>query len=391
MPVLLKRMCNSCQQCAAFHWVFQIPFYRYFLLSLSPPLSPPDPLIRNLFYGDSWFASLKTAIQVTEELDAEFLGPVKTSHRQFPKKYLEDKMSTWPPGSHLVMETTKFGRKYYAIGYKYNMKKVLCFISTEGAGHTKPGKPYEARWLDKNGLTLSRLVPRPHILSEYFDNSNQIDKHNHARQSQLAIEKYVVVECGYFRLFCTYLGMTVTDSWKLYRAGLGDTCPNKDISILSFANILCKTHLLNDYKKTKNESNTTPILRGLHPQSRQELAFPQQITTDDASPSALSSLASRSHNGLVQIGPGKYIPDSFLPPHHTCELVKDLTSVDSHGSAYSDYRTQRGRCNVCGKKTTFFCTVCGARICAPTLRPCLHTHKTNKTQEEREDHWESLQ
>ena len=349
----------------------------------------PDPLIRNLFYGDSWFASLKTAVQVTDELDAEFLGPVKTSHRQFPKKYLEDTMETWPPGSHLVMETQKHGSSYYAIGYKYNMKKVLCFIASEGAGHTKPGKPYEAKWLDENGLTSSRLIPRPHILSEYFENSNQIDKHNHARQSQLAIGKYVVVECGYFRLFCTYLGITVTDAWKLYRAGLGDKCANKDISILSFANILCKTHLLNDYKKTKNESNPNPTLRSVHPQSRQELQFPNQITTG-GSPSTLSSLGSGSNPGLVQIGPGKYVPASFVPPHHICELVKDENSVDAHGS-YSEKRTHRGRCKVCTFKTCFFCTVCGARICDPTRRPCLHKHKRQKIQEEREDHWESLQ
>ena len=81
-----------------------------------------DPNVRNLFYGDSWFASLKTAVACMEELDSEFLGPIKTAHRQFPKKYVEDKMEHYPPGSHLVMETTVRGNKDYGIGYKYNMK-----------------------------------------------------------------------------------------------------------------------------------------------------------------------------------------------------------------------------------------------------------------------------
>ena len=108
----------------------------------------PDALFWNLFYGDSWFASLKTAVAVTEELDSEFLGPVKTGHKQFPKKFLENTMKDWPPGSHLVMETTVRNNSFYAIGYKYNMKKV--FFSTENAGHTMPGKPYEnlfTRWI----------------------------------------------------------------------------------------------------------------------------------------------------------------------------------------------------------------------------------------------------
>ena len=351
----------------------------------------PDPLIRNLFYGDSWFASLKTAVQVTEELDAEFVGPVKTSHKQFPKTYLENTMKTWPPGSHLVMQTELKGKSYYAIGYKYNMKKVLSFIATEGAGHTKPGEPYEAKWLDDNGRACSRKVPRPHILSEYFSHSNQIDKHNHARQSQLGIEKYVVVECGYFRLFCTYLGITVTDAWKLYRAGLGEDCANKDISILSFANILCKTHLLNDYNKTKYESTPTPTLRSLDSSSRKELPFPNQITTNtNANASVLSSLGSGSNMGLVEIGPGKYIPVGFTPFHEECQLQKE-TSYEHAVGSYAEYRRSRGRCKVCGKKTALRCTVCGFRICDITLRKCFYIHKKEQVQAEREQHWEDLQ
>ena len=172
-------------------------------------------------------------------------------------------MKDWPPGTHLVLETTIKDKRYYALGYKYNMKKVLCFIATEGAGHTGDGDPYEAKWLDANGRMASRTITRPHMLSEYFKYSNQIDKHNHARQSQLAIEKNLITTCGYFRLWCTYLGITVTDCWKVYRHGLGDKMPNKEISILSFANILCKTHLLNDYSNSLNEStpqNTNPFL-----------------------------------------------------------------------------------------------------------------------------------
>ena len=135
-------------------------------------------------------------------------------------------------------------------------------------------------------------------------------------KSQLAIEKNVVTQDGYFRLFRTYLGITVTDAWKVYRHGLGDRCPNKTIGILDFANILCKTHLLNDYSKSLNESNPKPTLPSLTiPPSRQSLSFPTHVNT--SSQETLSQLGSGSSNGLIQIGNGKYIPSTFEAEHKT--------------------------------------------------------------------------
>ena len=353
-----------------------------------------DKDVRNLFYGDSWFASLKTAVAVKEEIDSEFLGPVKTSHKHFPKRYLEETMKDWPPGSHMVLETTVRGNNYIATGYKYNMKKVLCFISTEGAGHTMPGKPYEAKWLDDNGRMASRQIARPHMLSEYFQYSNQIDKHNHARQSELAIEKNVITEDGYFRLFCTYLGITVTDAWKLYRHGLGEKCANKNMSILAFANILCKTHLLNDYKKKHNESNPHHTLRSISSTlcSQQELVFPEQITT--SATAVLSSIGTSSSKSLIKVGTGKYIPSTYQAPHQRafCEVTE--TYCDAGSGSYSDKRRKRGRCQICHKKATAQCSLCKHWICNPasaTNRPCFYKHQQSKIQNEREDHWHSIQ
>ena len=99
----------------------------------------PDPNIRNLFYGDSWFARFKTAEDITDICNAEFVAIVKIAHKGFPKAYLESKMMTWPPGSNLVMECCKNLRKYYAIGYKYSKRKSICFITTKKAGHTQRG------------------------------------------------------------------------------------------------------------------------------------------------------------------------------------------------------------------------------------------------------------
>ena len=51
-------------------------------------------------------------------------------------------MKDWPGGSYLVLKITPIfpGEiPLLAIGYKYNSRKVLGFIATEGSGSTEPG------------------------------------------------------------------------------------------------------------------------------------------------------------------------------------------------------------------------------------------------------------
>ena len=72
-------------------------------------------------------------------------GPAKTSHKGFCLATLEILMKYWLGGSYLVMKSTTRvpgGRSPLVIGYKYNSRKVLGFIATEGAGSNEPGDPY---------------------------------------------------------------------------------------------------------------------------------------------------------------------------------------------------------------------------------------------------------
>ena len=347
----------------------------------------PDPTVKNLYYGDSWFASFRTAVALKKELDVEFVGVVKTAHKHFPKKYLEDTMKDWPPGTHLILETTKDDEKYFAIGYKYRKSKVICFITTGNAGHTMPGVPYEAKWTNDDGSKGSRLIPRPDVISKYYLHSNQIDKHNHARQGVLAIEKNVVTTCGYFRLFSTYLGITVTDTWKLYRSHLGETHPNKNISIIAFSNILCLTNLLNDYKASTYESNKPlPLLDDQPASSRQLLTFPEQISTTE-NESQLSSLGS---NSQIMIGPGKFIPASFVAAH-TYAYCRPTEEYIACKGSYSNRRRKRLKCKRCNKNTTRQCSVCFEWVCASAKSTCFQQHQINHIKVERNIYWESLQ
>ena len=95
-----------------------------------------------------------------EKNGAKCIMQVKTATSRYPKKFIEDRMQSWPAGSHLVLETTlPSGAKLYAVGYKYLKKKSLCFIFNEEALHSEPGMPYVAKYRDENGNCHERNVP----------------------------------------------------------------------------------------------------------------------------------------------------------------------------------------------------------------------------------------
>ena len=71
---------------------------------------------------------------------------IKTAFRCSPKKYLELTMLDYPGGTWLVLKgKTHKNVELLCIGYKYNFKKVLTFVATQGAGSTLAGKPYQEK------------------------------------------------------------------------------------------------------------------------------------------------------------------------------------------------------------------------------------------------------
>ena len=169
-------------------------------------------------------------------------------------------MKDWPPGSHLVLEGTYLDVPLLAVGYKYNKRKVCCFVATKGAGHTEPGVCYEAKWKDNNMNTRSRDVPRPEIVAKYFIRSNGIDVHNQTRQSDLALEKHWVTTDGFFRLVTTMFGINVTDAARAYQYHLPSSHRHKNIDIIGFTRLLCKDLLNNKFSKVPESQNALVIL-----------------------------------------------------------------------------------------------------------------------------------
>lgn len=190
--------------------------------------------------ADSWFGSVTTALCFRSLLKSpkKCIMNIKTATSGYPKEYLEEKMKNWPGGSHLVLETTIDGTKLFAIGYKYSARKVMCFIFNEGAASTEEGTPYRARWVDENGNSMVREVPRPHVCAIYFGLSNVIDVLNQQRQKELRLEKHWVTRDGYFRIITSVFGINVVDCWRGYMHHLPNRHRHKNIQLIDFVNML---------------------------------------------------------------------------------------------------------------------------------------------------------
>ena len=111
-------------------------------------------------------------------------------------------------------------RSLSAIVYKYNPRKVLYFIVTDNSGSTKTGIPYLYKYPDQFTDFSIRPVARPLVMSKKSA-VNEVDSHNKSRQSDLALEKWWVTQCGWMQL-CTAIdmGMTITNGWKRFRYGV---------------------------------------------------------------------------------------------------------------------------------------------------------------------------
>ena len=117
---------------------------------------------------------------------------IKTNNAGVPKEELETLMEDYPSGSSIVLKANVENEDVYFVGYKYNARKVMCFLCSENAGSFEDGDPYVARFPDKNGNVSKRLVPRPSVLLDYWKVSNRVDVHNQVRQFCLRLEKYWV-------------------------------------------------------------------------------------------------------------------------------------------------------------------------------------------------------
>jgi hypothetical protein len=159
-----------------------------------------------LVEGDAWFGSVTCAVELALQ-NYDCVLQIKTNSSLFPKAYIEAALENAPGGCKVVLSGYHKGIPLIAIGYRYSTRTTLLFVATKNAGSTRPGKPYEMKFNDAFGNVIQRLVERPEILSDFFQKSNTIDKHNQLRQGDLALEKRWLTQDPYFRLHTFITGM----------------------------------------------------------------------------------------------------------------------------------------------------------------------------------------
>lgn len=291
-----------------------------------------------------------------------FIGVVKTGHARYPKQWLEKNLATAPAGSRIHLEATVDGTDLIATGYKYNRRKVLCFISTKGASATVNGKAYEQRWADEFGNMCVREVARPKLCSDYFEVSPRVDNHNQSRQHDLALEELWETKDCWFRLHCTLQGICVTDAWKLTRYHVDAKDPLKGISIQAFGNRLAAFLV-------KYSINTASGYSVERPRLLQDVMSSQKRKLSDVYPGVSHRLVHLSSKA-----PSSKVPSSRAP-------AQLLEGGSSRKVAVKKY--VQARCRWClthgeGQKwTSYMCEDCGTPLCAPSQkhnRDCYHLH-----------------
>ena len=126
------------------------------------------------------------------EVGAYLIGMVKKNTKGLFKETIEKLKKDWPVCSYLVLRRKPMVPRYIrliAIGYKYNVRKVLCFIVTDKSRITKTGIPYLSKYPDQFTNVAIRPVARPLVMSKKSA-VNEVYSHNKSRQSDLALEKW---------------------------------------------------------------------------------------------------------------------------------------------------------------------------------------------------------
>lgn len=294
------------------------------------------PFIKNgsVVCGDSAFASVATAIEVKKG-GGDFLGIVKTASSGFPKKAIRDHLEGKPRGSSVAYIATASGVKLLAMGWKDSTTKYL--IST--ILNVTPGTPHQKpRYRLERGKTRRYFeeVPRPSIFHAYFRVANKIDLHNRIRQGELGLERVYHTTNWHSRIISTVLGITITDSFLLYRNE-----KDKGIHFRDYLSLLAKELVEN--------SNDDPLLLP-----------PQDVTP----PSSANSSP-----------PRPTIDVDVVAAHQLSPLLKDQRSTKATGSPALK-RAARRRCNVCHRLASFSCDACGVVLCGSTTsRNCLREHQ----------------
>ena len=105
------------------------------------------------------------------DVGANMVGMVKINTKGLFKDTIENLTKDWQGSSYLVLNRNYVvprDRQLIAIGYKYNTRKVLSFISAEDIGRIKAGIPCLSQYPDLFANVEICPLVCPLIMSKFF-------------------------------------------------------------------------------------------------------------------------------------------------------------------------------------------------------------------------------
>lgn len=160
--------------------------------------------------GDSWFGSVKTAVELRKR-GLYFLGMVKTAHKNYP---LQEAVKRCPQMKGSCVSATAKREDVPLTCIAWRDLRVHTFVGT--CSTTMPGSPCRKKRRDENGGVYYKEVNRPKLVEEYFSGAPAIDIHNHIRQDGLALEAIWNTQKWQHRMYACIFGVVETNAFLAY-------------------------------------------------------------------------------------------------------------------------------------------------------------------------------
>ena len=129
---------------------------------------------------------------------------VETAHKLFPRYHLSRQKASLKPGEFVLREQ----KSKDLLAIRYQDKKQ--FEMTASCSTTLPRKPRTK--IRRNGEKV--MIPRPAVVSEYFDHADAIDVYNHIRTGQRGLEDTWRSQSPMIRQFSGLQGFIETNAYQ---------------------------------------------------------------------------------------------------------------------------------------------------------------------------------
>ena len=101
------------------------------------------------------------------------------------------------------------------------------------------GITYLLKYTDQFSIVSIFFVAIPLLMYKCFGSINEVDSHNKSHQLDLALDKFLVMKCGWLRLCTTVAtGLIITNCWKLFFYGVKRNSYDKFIGVREFSSII---------------------------------------------------------------------------------------------------------------------------------------------------------